>query len=497
MPKNILLIMTDQQRLDHTGFAPGSKVATPNIDRIAEGMGFTNCSTTNPVCTPARSALLTGRYTHQIGMLAMSGDLSQEIPTYPQALQRTGYFTAGIGKFHWLQGWHWEREFGKGHPLAAMKDAMKRYGFDAIWETSGKQLLLRNYCDYAAHLEKKGLLGAFREIQIDSMPNSDDPAVQPWDQALVWPFAEKDHVDIMTADKVLETLDHRPQDKPFFIFCSFCSPHRPFDPPQRYLDQVPYEEVDDFIPGVVPLSEETKKKLYRFRQYYRALIRLIDEQVGRIFARLEDLNLLDDTVILFTTDHGEMMGDHNRSEKACAYRESVTVPTAIRHPDYLRHAITDTPIELTDLTATILDVAGLDPQAALATPWPFGGMAIPGRSLLPLLRGEIEQLRELAFAEGIGTHLTPAGRSPVRWEMATSQRYKYIRFIDLFINLRNPSPESYLQEEFFDLFQDPQEQVNLIDQPGLQAVIERCRRYCQFVNDLTPPVQTRWAPIIE
>jgi arylsulfatase A-like enzyme len=374
-----------------------------------------------------------------------------------------------------------------------MNDAMKRYGFDYIWETSGKQLLLRNYCDYAEHLDKKGLLGAFREIQIDSMPNSDDPAVEPWDQALVWPFAEEDHVDIMTADKVLEVLDTRPKDKPFFIFCSFCSPHRPFDPPRRYLDQVPYEQVDDFIPGAAPLSEETKKKLYRFRQYYRALMRLVDDQVGRIFAKLEALNLLDDTVILFTTDHGEMMGDHNHMEKACAYRESVTVPTAIRHPDYLRKTITDAPVELTDLTATMLDVAGLNPQAALAVAWPFGGAAVPGRSLLPLLRGEKDLVRDLAFAEGIGTHLTSAGRSHVRWEMATSQRHKYIRFIDL----RNPSPQSYVQEEFYDLVKDPQERVNLIEEPGLQSEIDRYRRYCQYVNDMTPPVQTRWAPIME
>ena len=122
-PYNIIFLMTDQQRADHVSFLPDSRLATPNIDRLVGSVGFNNCVSVNPVCTPARTALLTGKYTHQIGTLAMSGDLSQEHPTYLQALQKAGYWTAGVGKFHWMQGWPWSTKRGKGHDLVTLKGA--------------------------------------------------------------------------------------------------------------------------------------------------------------------------------------------------------------------------------------------------------------------------------------------------------------------------------------------------------------------------------------
>ncbi|MBN2659149.1 MAG: sulfatase-like hydrolase/transferase [Spirochaetales bacterium] len=143
--------MADQLRSDFIG-------SMPNINRIAEGTVFTDCLTSNPVCTPARTALLTGRYSHQIGTLEMSGDLSPQIPTYMQALQKQGYYTAGIGKFHFLQTWSWDTPRGKGIPLKAIREDIKKFGFDYVWETSGKQLMTQNYCDYAAYLDSKNLL---------------------------------------------------------------------------------------------------------------------------------------------------------------------------------------------------------------------------------------------------------------------------------------------------------------------------------------------------
>lgn len=155
-PYNIVLLMTDQHRADRVGFLPDSRMATSNIDRLAGSVGFSNCVTVNPICTPARTALLTGKYTHQIGTLSMSGDLSREHPTYLHALQNGGYWTAGVGKFHWMQGWPWHTERGKGHDLVALKDEVKKYGLDYVWEMSGKQLAVKNYCDYCEYLQSKG-----------------------------------------------------------------------------------------------------------------------------------------------------------------------------------------------------------------------------------------------------------------------------------------------------------------------------------------------------
>ena len=108
MAKNILLFMTDQQRADQVGYG-GCDGLTPNIDRIASHAWFSGCQTTDPICTPARTSLITGRYCRQIGTLTMAGDLFPQIPTFMQALQRSGYTTYGIGKFHYLQTYPWSR----------------------------------------------------------------------------------------------------------------------------------------------------------------------------------------------------------------------------------------------------------------------------------------------------------------------------------------------------------------------------------------------------
>ncbi len=125
---HIVFIMTDQHRADHVGWHPRSRLALTNIDRIAEGHAFLNCVSANPICTPARTALLTGRYSHQIGTLSMSGDLPRGIPTYAQALRKAGYHTAGIGKFHWLQTAKWGAPRGHGVDLTAVHEELKGYG---------------------------------------------------------------------------------------------------------------------------------------------------------------------------------------------------------------------------------------------------------------------------------------------------------------------------------------------------------------------------------
>ena len=156
---------------------------------------------------------MTGRYTHQIGTLSMSGDLPQGIPTYAQALQKAGYHTAGIGKFHWLQTWQWAAPVGVGVDLAALHDELAGYGFDEVWEATGKQLATHNFCDWCAHLQDKGILDAYRQHAVtrgrnfmtaDETEFSGEP----------WPFEEADYVDIVTADRITESIRNRPQDKP-------------------------------------------------------------------------------------------------------------------------------------------------------------------------------------------------------------------------------------------------------------------------------------------
>lgn len=479
-PMNVLFLMTDQHRLDHVSLYGNSKVATPNIDRLGQSVAFRNCATVNPICTPARTALLTGKYTHQIGTLAMSGDLSRQHPTYLRAMQKAGYYTAAVGKLHWLQGWRWKTAMGLGHNLAGLNEETKKYGLDYVWEIAGKQLAVRNYCDYCKHLDGKGLLEKFR-VFIDKGGKNTRTAHDQEFTGEAWPLPEEDYIDTICGEKIIEAIRKRPKDKPMMLFGSFSCPHPPFDPPQRYMDKVPYEKVDDFVvvDGDKPLTPAMKKTLYRLRQAYKASILLVDDMVGRIMDTLAAEGIADNTLICFTSDHGEFMGDRDMMHKQEPWWQCCHVPCLVRHPKHLRGEINDSPVEIIDVTATILEAAGLDPKKALSTDWPAFENRVPARSLMPIVRGEKPRVRDFAFSECNGL-----------WQMVMDERWKYIRWLDYKAPGERP-------EALFDRLKDPNELVNLAADPAVHDVLDRCRKRCDFVNDTTPPAQLRWAPVID
>jgi len=475
---NILFILVDQLRPDHAGFMPEAVFRTPNLTALGErSTVFTNCQSVNPVCMPARSALLTGRYSHQIGALAMAGDLNFDLPTFPQALQKAGYWTGMTGKLHVLQSWPWGTPRGQGLNLRELAPKIKSLGFDWLWESAGKQLAVKNSCDWCAHLESKGLLDEARDFLAACGENHNfaDNALNP--DGKPWPLDAADHVDVVTGVKAIEALRERPKGQPFYLNVSFCSPHKPFDPPQRYFDAEPYEEIDDFIPAPdgQELPPELKKTLWRLRRAYRATIRLIDDQIGLILDELRKQGELDNTVILFSSDHGEMMGDHGRVQKSTWHRASLTVPTLLCDPRQPAPRVYAPPVELTDLTATILDTAGLNPQEVLSEPWPAFRDRIPCRSLRPALT-EDTPVREFAFSEFAGS-----------WQCMQSATRKYIRSV-------HPHPDPGFREEVYDSVNDPREQHNLADHPGEQETLRRHRHALEHLLATTPPAQHTWAP---
>ncbi|HEY9078311.1 MAG TPA: sulfatase-like hydrolase/transferase [Anaerolineaceae bacterium] len=475
-PLNILFLMTDQLRADYTGWDAQARLSTPNLERIASGIAFSNAITVSPMCTPARSALLTGKYPHQIGLLDTIGDLSLQHPTYLRALQDHGYYTAGVGKFHWLQGWPLlPIPRGSGFDLVSLRERIKQFGLDYIWETTGEELVGRNYCDYTDHLKQRNLLDPYWDF-IRRASNWSPIPLEDRYPVNVWPFDEQDHVDVLTGDKILEALDQRPQGQPFFLFGSFCAPHPPYDPPARYLDSEPMDTTDDFIEGNL-LTLRAKQNLHRLRRSYRAMVRLVDDQIGRVLNYLEASNLLESTVILFTSDHGEMLGDHGLLDKGVPYQQSVRVPCAIHHPHYLGLPQNTAPFEITDLTATILEIAGIDPSSALSKNFPAFNNRVPSRSLMPILRGETPRVREFVFSE-----------MSAEWSMIQTASSKYIRYHD------SSSPD-HPHEAYYNLIADPQECSNLVDDPSLKAEIDWHRRRLQFILETTPPAQQTWAPI--
>ena len=473
--KNIILFMTDEHRDDYVGYCNQGKIQTPGMDRIAEGCWFSSCQTSNPICAPARTALVTGRYPHQIGTLAMFGDLHPQIPTFMHGLREEGYYTAASGKLHFLAPWGMNTPQGKIVDLVALKEQIKEYGYDDLWECAGKQLMLRNYCDYSEHLERKNLLNPYLQFVNDTKegeegiptsPNAVQPSILP----------TEDYVDILTADKALEFLKNRPAEKPFYLFVSFCGPHMPFDPPKEWMDRVPYEEIDDFTPGEIPLTVEEKKSLWKKRQAYKAMILLIDSQILRILDYLEEETLMEDTILMLTSDHGEMLGDHRLTGKAVAFRESSTVPLAIRHPDYLKGICCESPVSNIDLAATILDAAGIGAERLTGKGLAYSSR-YAARSLLPIIRGEAETVREFSFTE--------FGK---QWQMLQTKEWKYIKRID------TTSPEER-KEQLYYLSSDPKECYNVAEEEENQDILEWFRRRREFLLDNTQAIQTCWAPV--
>ena len=473
--KNIILIMTDQHRNDFVGFAPGARMQTPNIDRIAEGTTFLNCVSPNPICAPARTALLTGKYSHQIGTLKMAGDLSRQHPTYWRALQGAGYHTAAIGKLHFTQGWQWDAPRGKGHNYVELHEEMMKYGLDELVEVAGKQLASRDYCDYAKHLDQKGLLETYRE-HIETDKQSYEPSFRSG-QAYTpapFPFDDEDYIDNYIGDQTIQWLEKASTEQPFFLYASFCGPHLPFDPPQSELDKVPLEPFQ----GDEAANGNQRETVRHLVQSYKAMINVIDDQVGRIFQTLENRGLLEDTVIIFTSDHGEMLGDRVEIGKTHPWRQSVLVPCAIRHPNHLTGRKIEPAMELTDLTATMLEIAGLNAQKALSLDWPAFNNIVPSRSLMPIVRNETDTVREVCFSEFHG-----------EWQMIQSADHKYIR------RLNSDDPD-VPHEELYDLAADPENLNDLSGDPSMASILQWHRNRRDHILDTTPAAQTRWAPVV-
>ncbi len=502
MPRNIILFMTDQQRAEYVGYAEnGCGAVTPNIDRIARHAYFTNCQTTNPICTPARTSLITGRYSRQIGSLTMAGDLFPQIPTFMQALQKAGYTTYGIGKFHYLQTYPWSTPRGCGmDPVAGVEDE-KKFGYDFVWETAGKQQVVGNYCFYGDYLNQKGMLPAVRDFFQTCGGINGDTADHNYDKALPWPFAEEDYIDVVTGRVACEQLEQHPKEAPFYMLVSFCGPHKPYDAPQRYLDMFPLEREDSFLlPDGQQLSTSEKEALYRQRRSAKAMIRLIDDQIGEILHVLERRGLLEDTLVLFTSDHGDMLGDHYMIQKGVPWRQAMNVPLAAWLPGAVPAGRCTCPVELHDIAATILDYAGLDPAAALSRRWPAYNDRIPCRSFLPVLQNVCSSHRAFCYSESDYSEERHEGTDPREvlrkrgangrrsnaWRSIITETSKYIRYLGYAL-------EEAPYEEFYDLARDPNETENLISDPLYLDQITQARRRMDYITDHYPAAQMTWS----
>lgn len=346
---NIIFIMTDQQRADALGCMGNKAVISPNIDKIADdGVIFVNGYSAVPSCTPARAGLLTGLSPWHHGMLGYGRVARKYKYEMPQMLREAGYYTFGIGKMHWF-------------PQKAL------HGFNGT------------LTDESGRVEQDGYLSDYRDWFKLQAPGEDpDLTGIGWNEhrAGVYKLNEKLHPTYWTGETAVQLIKNYKQDKPLFLKVSFARPHSPYDPPQRFLDM--YKNVDIPKPFIGDWAKKWSGKkggksaafgdfgtehAIESRRHYYANITFIDEMVGEIIRALKDKGMYDNSIICFTADHGDMLGDHYHWRKTYAYEGSSNIPFILKWPEKMvgklhRGSQLENPTELRDFLPTFLDAAG-------------------------------------------------------------------------------------------------------------------------------------------
>ncbi|HUU29651.1 MAG TPA: arylsulfatase [archaeon] len=433
---NILYLMCDQLRADCVGCFGNPVIRTPNLDKIAAGgVRFTRAYTSTPSCTPARSGLLTGLSPWNHGMLGY-GRVARYYPhELPAEISRAGYYTFGIGKMHWF-------------PQKSL------HGFHAT------------LVDESGRVESPGFVSDYRKWFKEQAPDLDpDTTGLGWNDYRSKPYAlpEELHPTCWTGGTAVEFIENYKGNEPFMLKVSFARPHSPYDPPARFWEAydestMPAPVVGAWAERYEPVTEEFGNDIWhgkldpatvrRSRRGYYGSVSFIDQQIGMILAALERRKILDNTLIVFFTDHGDMLGDHNLWRKTYAYEGSARVPLILRWPrtwgmDDRRGGERAEPVELRDILPTLLDAAGAPGIAGL-----------DGRSLLELVRGENRSWREVLDLE----HDRCYGDTN-HWNALTDGHWKYVYC-------------AYDgSEQLFDLSNDPHELEDLAGVPGCSAKV--------------------------
>jgi arylsulfatase A-like enzyme len=375
---NILFLMPDQLRWDFLSCYGANFIETPNIDRLAnEGVRYERAYSTSPICVPARASLLTGLNAIRNGVTDNGQWLRPDlaacgIHTWPELLNQQGYYTAAIGKMHFYP---WDINHG--------------FQYRSICEDK-RWLHVRD--DYYHFLHERGHR-KYHGNEHDGYFENRGAIVSklPWE--LSW-----DHFVGQEACRFLRTYGG---ETPFAMMVGFPGPHCPYDPNQEFLDEIDPAVMPPAAPNAghtpqlrqqniegnkrpwngVDYSDFTDEHKRKIRAHYVALVKQIDYEVGQILATLAEIGQLDNTVIIFASDHGDYLGDHDLIGKGSFYEASIHVPLLVRFPDGSQTGVYDGLVTLGDVTATILALAGCPlPEYLDARPLPAIGLATPPRS---------------------------------------------------------------------------------------------------------------------
>ncbi|MBL0419037.1 sulfatase-like hydrolase/transferase [Ramlibacter sp. AW1] len=526
MKPNFLLITTDQQRADHLGCYGNRQLRTPHIDALAaRGRRFDRFYVATGVCMANRASLMTGRMPSVHGTRCNGIPLARDATTFADLLRDDGYWTGLVGKCHLQNMTDMPPEMPREPVPEGLKPPIPAHA-DAVagrWSESGyDQELLRKWredpshrvrtpyygfdhvdlatlhgdlveADYARWLQQQtGDIDRLRGAK-NAIPDDRYSAPQAWRTRV----PEHQYPSAWVGDRAEDFLQAAAQrGQPFFLHCSFADPHHPFTPPGRYWDMYDpdemvlprsfYAEGESSFAPVAALHREralgqgrigsTVGFAAREREAREALaltygmISMIDDVVGRVLSRLQALGLDRDTVVIFTSDHGDFMGDHGLLLKsALHYQSLVRVPFIWAEPPGrgALGAATDALASTIDIPASVLARAGLAP---------FHGMQ--GRSLLPVLAGQVEAVRDAVLIEEDGHAPTFGLSHPVRARTVVTASHRLTIY------------DQPGWVELVDLREDPHEMHNLVEDPrhaGAKArLFETLARELMMADDRAP-----------
>ncbi|MQA78781.1 MAG: sulfatase-like hydrolase/transferase [Streptosporangiales bacterium] len=482
MPRrpNVLIICTDQHRYDVISTHPGSVARTPSLQRLAdEGAVFDGCYSPSPVCSPARASMLTGEYPSAHGLWANGVTMPERTDMISRELATDGYRTGLIGKLHLsaayqglteqrvddgFQVFRWAHDPFHGSPENAYHQWLAER-FPGLWAAAVGDVVTPDL---------EGFTHA--NTAFDEMPT-------------------EAHYSTWVTEEVLQFLDGQPEDQPFFLVANYFDPHHPFAAPPEYLEMYPPGSVPgpvggpDELAAKPPFQTESSHTSYaghgpafadfdpagidEIRRTYHAMVTLVDDCVGRVLDHLDERDLARDTLVIFTSDHGEMLGDHAMLLKGpMMYDVAVRVPMVVRWPGHVPAGVREPGfVGVHDVARTVRVAADVEPSPR-----------DQGLDLVAVARGDcaartwaLSQYRDSGYANEPEVHTT----------MLRSGDHKLVVWHG------HPTTERERSGELYDLTADPDELVNLWDDP--QHLTTRAALLHELA-DVSVSVEGRSAP---